>query len=148
MAKQQGISINVVKSSLRNTVKNISDNDKRMQEAISKVIAEVGVNIQRDAKRNAPVDFGFLRASIYLDFKGQGRQDKSGIRGGHRQLTIPLPRIESRKDGLDAIIGSDLDYSLKMERRDRFLQSAYRTWAPKIKPSIEKEINKILRKHQ
>jgi hypothetical protein len=148
MKNNTGIAIRVVEQSIKKTVKNLSEINKKTQEAVSRVIQEIAVNIQRDAKKGAPVDFGFLRSSIYMDFKGKGKLIKSAIKSGAKQLSIPTPAPESRKDGLNAIIGTDLDYAGRMEQRDMYLSNAYTRWAPKLKPAIEKNINEILNKNK
>lgn len=146
MAKAQGIAMYVVPRSIARTVKSISNMNKQIEAAVTRVIAEAAINIQREAKENAPVNFGFLRASIYLDFKGKGKMTKTGIKSGAKQLTIPAPPAKSRKDGTDAFVGSDLNYSGRMEHRDRFLYSAYSKWAPRVKPAIEKSFRNIILK--
>lgn len=138
----------VVPASVKSTVRNLSSINEKTEKAVSQVIQEIAINIQRDGKKGAPVDYGFLRASIYMDFKGKGNVIKSGIRSGAKQLTIPTPAPESRKDGLNAIIGSDLEYAGKMEQRDRYLSNSYNRWAPRLKPAIEKNIAKVLRENK
>jgi hypothetical protein len=147
MAKQQGISMYVVPRTVKRTVDSLSRLEKNIETAIGRVIAEIGINIHRESKQNAPVDFGFLRASVYFDYKGTGKFGQAsinsvGANSGQvgKQLSIPTIAPESRKDGLNAIIGSDLDYSEKMNYKTKFMTNAYNNWKDRVKPNIEKAV--------
>jgi hypothetical protein len=153
MKKHPGISLFVIPRSITRTVDALGKLEKGIEAAIGRVIAEIGINIQREAKQNAPVDFGFLRSSIYLDYKGVGRMGRANINsiGANsnrpvKQLTIPTVAAESNKDGLNAFVGSDMDYAAKMNYKTRFLADAYNKWQPKLKRNIEHQINEQLKK--
>jgi HK97 gp10 family phage protein len=45
--------------------------DQKVKEALAMELRESALKIQRDAKRNAPVDMGTLRNSIYMDYDYQ-----------------------------------------------------------------------------
>ncbi len=110
----------------------------RLNEKVAKdlplIVDQTGKAIQLDAKQNVPVDFGFLRASIYFDHKGSVNFKKTGIRGGMqtRQVEIPFHSTETRRNGMTAFVGSDMDYAQKMEdtKGKEYLDPAYENTAP------------------
>lgn len=145
--KNEGVKIEVVESSVKQTVISLGKLDDKIHKAIARVLHEAGQLVQKKAKEKAPFDFGYLRASIYVDHNGRTTFGKSGIREGNKKLTIPSARSETSKSGLDVIIGSDLEYAGKMEDRDKYMEQGYNLIAPKLKQTIEREINKVTKKH-
>ena len=49
----------------------IQSMDQKVKDALAMELRESALKIQRDAKRNAPVDMGALRNSIYMDYDYQ-----------------------------------------------------------------------------
>lgn len=144
----------VIPATVQRTVRGLNQLEKSFERAIVRVIAEVGIRIQRDAKTKAPVDYGVLRASIYLDFKGRAQMNTSGITSTGRNsgkvrtsaVIIQRPGGESDRSGLNAIIGSNMDYAQKQEDKHQYMTLAYNRWAPKVKPGIEKAIQEEIKK--
>ena len=54
---------------VKRTVASFRGFDKAVEDRVGNLLLQTGFSIQRDAKRAAPVMFGFLRASIYADYK-------------------------------------------------------------------------------
>ena len=164
MRSKTGISISVIPMSVVNVKRSLDKLATDTQKRIAQVIAEAGLTIQKDAKTNAPVDFGILRASIYFDYRGRVKDGKTGIGN------IP----ESSRDGLNAIIGSRLEYAALQEegrgaylinrsvyiervgwrfigmhpgyKAQPYLGPAYNKTAPKVGPAIERQINEAIKK--
>ena len=154
MRSKTGISISVIPMSVVNVKRSFDKLATDTQKRIARVISQSGLAIQLEAKQKAPKDFGVLAASIYFDYKGGVREDKKGISnrssktGKIRTQPINIPRknAESSKDGLNAFVGSPLDYANKQDVRTGYLSNAYRRIKPKIKPAIERELIKSVRK--
>ena len=140
----------VIPASVQRTVKAINQIEQQFEKAIAQVIQEVAVNIHREAKTDAPVDFGVLRASVYIDYrKATLYKPKNApadrIRQGAKTM-VPYRSAETDKSGLNAIVGSDLSYAAEQEAKHGFLAKAYNKWHPKIKPGIEKNIRETIKK--
>ena len=154
MRSKTGISISVIPMSVVNVKRSFDKLATDTQKRIARVIAEAGLTIQKDAKTNAPVDFGILRASIYFDYRGGVRDTRQGIssrstktgRIRTQPINIPRKNAESNKEGLNALVGSTLDYANKQDVRTGFLDNAYKKTKPKIKPAIERQINEAIKK--
>ena len=145
-----GISMYVVPASVQRTVKAINQIEQQFEKAIARVIQEAGINIQRDAKANAPVDFGVLRASVYIDYRKSAiykakNAPADRIRQGAKTM-VPYRSGESEKSGLNAFIGSDLNYAAAQDNKTNFLSDAYNKWNPKVKPAIDKAIKEEIKK--
>ena len=149
MRSRPGISMYVIPATVQKTTRAISQLEQRFERAISLRIQEAAVTIHKDAKVAAPVDFGVLRGSIYFDvknkitYKAPGASDN--IRSGAK-TTIPFKNAESDKKGLNAFVGSSLDYAFKQDVRTGYLSSAYSKTAPKVKPAIERAIKEEIKK--
>jgi hypothetical protein len=146
MRNNTGISIQLVPASVKRTIEGINQLERNFDKAIADVIYKIGINIHREAKQNAPVDFGILRASIYLDTRKTVILEKSGIsaigqNSGRRSTTntrIPSAGPRSDSSGFNAIIGSNLVYARVQDVRTGYLSNAYTKWKPKVKPAIRK----------
>ena len=151
MRSSTGISMYVIPASVQRTVKAINQIEQQFEKAIAQVIQEVAVNIHREAKQPPmPVDFGVLRASVYIDYrKGTKYRPKNApadkIKPGAKTM-VPYHNAQSDKSGLNAIVGSDLSYAAEQEAKHHFLQKAYNKWQPKVKPGIEKNIRETIKK--
>ena len=62
--------------------------DQKVKDALAMELRASAMKIQRDAKRNAPVDMGTLRNSIYMDYDYQNNKPVS-----YTHLTLPTKRI-------------------------------------------------------
>jgi HK97 gp10 family phage protein len=51
--------------------KRLKDMDQKVKDSLAMELRESAMKIQKDAKRNAPVDMGTLRNSIYMDYDYQ-----------------------------------------------------------------------------
>ena len=146
-----GISMYVIPASVQRTVKAINQIEQQFEKAIAQVIQEVAVNIHREAKQPPmPVDFGVLRASVYIDYrKATLYKPKNApadrIRQGAKTM-VPYRSAETDKSGLNAIVGSGLSYAAAQDAKHGFLSNAYKKWKPKIKPGIEKNIRETIKK--
>lgn len=148
----EGIKFRVVKQSQARVVGNLkkirSDSFKLLPQAIQ----QTAVQIQTDAKKNAPVMFGLLRSSIYIDYRGnvsqKGSYQTSVTRGGKtmtlRQV-MRTPSAQSDKNGLNAYVGSDLDYAELQNSKTGFLTKAYDKHAPRLEKSIDKIITQLVK---
>lgn len=149
MRSSPGISMYVIPATVQKTTRAISHIEKMFEKAISIVIQKAAVEIHKDAKVAAPVDFGVLRGSVYFDvknkitYKSPAALDK--IRSGAK-TTIPFKNAESDKNGLNAFVGSSLDYAFKQDVRTGYLSMAYSKTAPKVKPAIERAIKEEIKK--
>lgn len=93
-----------------------------LHRAVSQAIRKTAFDIQADAASRAPVDTGFLRASIYTVTSrssnyGKGRASKHGgkanvAKGIYQEL---LPEIEPPPDDLEAYVAVGASYGLYVE---------------------------------
>ena len=174
MRSSTGISMYVQPLSVKKTVDSFNRIGNMFHKAISKVIQEAAIRIENDAKSNAPVDYGILRASIYRDYKNKVSIRRTQVSASPSAVVIPQGAAESDKDGMNAIIGSNLNYAIYMEegrgpfqvnsavniprvgwryigqhpgyKAQPFLQPAYNKTSPKIKPAIDKAIKEEIKK--
>ena len=111
MAKS--FTMNVTQQSLSSTIRSFEQFEQRVMDRIGRALGETGFMIQRDAKRGAPVRYGVLWSSIYVDWKrGVNRELDYDSRAKIRP-TFPQPK--SLNNGMDVIIGSIVEYAPKME---------------------------------
>ena len=151
--KNRGVHIEVVQHTFDDIEKTLKKFDRAATDQIATVVGEAGFQLQKDAKRLAPVDFGVLRASIYFDHKSKVLQDVSGIstigkRG--QQLRLDYSTLQVRKEsgrkGLDVIVGSPLDYAEKQNNKTGFLTKSFRKISGEFSKEIEKELDKIIKR--
>lgn len=113
--------------------------------------------VQRDAKKNAPVDTGRLRASITPEVRMDG-EVMVGVVGsnvayapfmelGTRPHWVPPGVLDvwARRHGLSAFVVMRA-IAVKGTAPRRYLQSAYETNKPKIMARFEKAVKEIAEK--
>jgi len=66
------MSLRVRISGVQEAVAKLKQYDVRKQQGVRRVVAESAFNIEKTAKKRAPVDTGRLRSSITSDFKNSG----------------------------------------------------------------------------
>ena len=136
-----GIQITLTKQSVDRVARSFDELDRRTQDNVKILLTEAGMFIQADAKRGAPVRYGVLWSSIYFDNRGNMRKEVSLNPGADDQLLI-FPRQESRKDGMDVIVGSIVEYAQKMEyghpTKRGFLMNAFETHSDRFVRTVDK----------
>ena len=154
MAGKQGISVQVIPKTKQQQIKRLQMLNGIFAQRLPILVAETGINIQKDAKREVQVDYGFLRASIYFDYKGKANQSKQGIsntsrRTGRtltRQMEIPMHFAETTREGLTAYVGSDMDYAWKIELEVRpYLLPAFDRHAPRFERAVDNLIREAVK---
>ena len=113
---------------LNNIIRNV-DGD------VADVIATIAFAVERQAKLNAPVDTGALRASIYTKLKSGGHQP--GQYDGVVYVDLPEPESE-----LVAIVGPTTEYGIFVE-----LGSSRRAATPYLQPAVDQITNDLDRFH-
>lgn len=89
-----------------------------LRQELGKVVRETAFQIEAEAKQNAPVDTGFLRASIHtVTARGQGgqyraAQEATGKITVDRQM---LPEVENVTSELEAIVAVGAEYGPHVE---------------------------------
>jgi hypothetical protein len=147
MATKNGISVMVLPQDRVKLIKKLRQVDSDFAAALPNMITQTAFAIQDDAKREARVQYGVLRASIYVDTKRQARMVKSGIEGKGKQIPIPLRFPESRPDGLDAYVGSEMNYALKIEMDVKpYLFPAYEKHSKRFMQAVEKKLSEVIKK--
>jgi HK97 gp10 family phage protein len=118
--------------------------------AISRTIRKAAFDIQAQAQANAPVDTGFLKASIYtVTWKssnyGKGKASKTGGRFNPSAVHELLPEIEKPFDDQTAYVAVGASYGEYVElgtvhqRPQPYLFPA----VDAIRPSFEAALGKI-----
>jgi len=155
MASKAPISLQVVPATLQREIKRMRRLNDHFAEQLPKLVAETGLAIQLDAKREVPVEYGFLRASIYFDHRGNTIQPKSGTtntgrktgRVINKQVSIPFHRSETTREGLTAFVGSEMSYAMKIEFDHKpYLFPAYEKHAPRFERAIRNLIREAVKK--
>lgn len=106
--------------------------------ALEKLVKETAYRIDRLAKKDAPVQFGRLRASIHPVFHG----------GGSHKYTDNIGRAfdgslsEKPSNPLEAIVGTNVEYAFDVESRVPFLNPAFQ----KAKSEFDNQVNKMFKK--
>lgn len=143
MAKKPGIGVRVDANSVQRTQRAFDSFGEAVKKGVRNKITETGYLIRTDAQRGAPVLYGLLRSSIYIDNRGRMLADAapSDPRG---QFVVPFPR--SLPNGSDVLVGSALRYANRMEHehptKSGFLQNAFDRHAPKALEEIEALLNR------
>jgi len=132
------ISATLDQGSVQRTVRELDRYSKHTQDRIVKAIGETGFAIQRDAKIGAPVRYGVLWSSIYVDWKrGVSKQVRYDSQA---TVTPTFPKPESLQNGTDVIIGSIVEYAQRMEdyhpSKSRFLENAVDFHFPRLERAV------------
>lgn len=107
------LNINVTRQSLNSTIRNMEAFNSRVEDRISRALGETGFLIQRDAKRGAPVKYGVLWSSIYVDWK-RALATRIQVKPGAK-IGPTFARPQSLFNGMDVIVGTVVEYAPKME---------------------------------
>lgn len=108
-----GFNISVTQQSLSSTIRSFEQFEQRVTDRIGKALGETGFLIQRDAKMGAPVRYGVLWSSLYVDWKRRVQKEIRVSPGAPLAPTYPGP--QSLNNGMDVIVGSIVEYAPKME---------------------------------
>lgn len=117
---------------------------KKLDGNMANAIAKAAFAVEAQAKLNAPVDTGALRASIYASLHNGGRGSQAmaaarSLRPEAETQALPTPR-----DGNTAYVGPSVEYGAEVE-----LGSARRPGTPYLQPAVravEGEFKKLLAK--
>jgi hypothetical protein len=148
MASKGGISVMVIPATKQRVLRRLARLNEKVAKDLPLIVDRIGKAIQLDARQNVPVDFGFLRASIYFDHKGRVNFKKTGIREGTqtRQVEIPFRNTETNRGGLTAFVGSDMDYALKNEFENKaYLFPAYEKHSARFITAIDNMLAKAVK---
>ena len=143
MAKKPGIGVRADANSVKRTQRAYDSVGEAVNKGVRNKITETGFLIRTDAQRGAPVFYGLLRSSIYIDNRGRVLSDQPP-QDPRNQFIVPFPR--SLKNGFDVLVGSALRYANRMEHehptKSGFLQNAFDRHAPKALEEIEALLNR------
>jgi hypothetical protein len=146
MAKS--FTINVTQQSLSSTIRSFEQFEQRVTDRIGRALGETGFMIQRDAKRGAPVRYGVLWSSIYVDWKRRVQRQISVSPGAPLAPTYPGP--QSLNNGMDVIIGSIVEYAPTMEAhhptKAGFFSSAVDYHESRVQAAIDNIIERETRR--
>jgi hypothetical protein len=146
MAKS--FTMNVTQQSLSSTIRSFEQFEQRVTDRIGSALGETGFMIQRDAKRGAPVRYGVLWSSIYVDWK-RGVQREISVSPG-APLAPTYPRPQSLNNGMDVIVGSIVEYAPKMEAhhptKAGFFSSAVDYHESRVQAAIDNIIERETRR--
>lgn len=113
----------------------------RLYTALKRVVKKTAFEIQKDAMVLAPVDTGFLRASIYTvtsesSSYGQGKYGTGGKRGKFNAYKIlrqeSLPEVEPPSDDFTAYVAVAASYGIYIEMGTRFMNAQ-----PYFQPAVD-----------
>ncbi len=112
---------------------------------IDRAVRKAAFDIEREAKQRAPVDTGFLRASIYTVTKGGSgfKVSPSGATGAaQRTLFSPVSLTDSHEAivAVGAQYGIYLEYGTRRSPAQPFMTPA----VMKVKPKFEADIARAL----
>lgn len=126
--------------------KSFEDIGKDTKRLLSAVVRKAAFDVEREAKQNAPVDTGALKASIYVSTKGKSDYAKASADAKAIQPKAEIFPEEKAQEELEAIIGVGVDYGEAVEHgTTRQRAQPYMTPAvEKIRPQFEKAVEKVL----
>ena len=139
----RGAHIELNKNDVRRLLNEFRTMEKQVDPNIKQMIGETGIRIQADAKRVAPIRYGILRSSIYFDWQGRTRKEVSIAQGGKQSLLVFPPASESDRDGLNAVIGSEVHYARKQENKHQFLELAYEEHSNELYQAVDNYIKRV-----
>lgn len=150
-------SIEIVPEQQRRLLKGLSKISDQVQKNAEGIIEDTARQTQFETQRNAPVDFGFLRASVYIDYDGKVSQIKlnsgasSQKTGGTKPPSFNPASVLFNLRGttpnkLNAIVGIGVKYGEKMEKRDQMLSSAFRKNSLKMNKKVDKLISDAVKR--
>lgn len=138
-----GVHIELNKNDVRRLLGEFRTMGREVDPNIRQMVGETGIRIQADAKRGARKRYGILRSSIYMDWQGRTRKQISVAQGGKQSLLVFPDASESDRDGLNAIIGSEVHYARKIETLEPYMEPAYEEHSDKLYEAIDKYIKKV-----
>ena len=143
MARKPGIGVRADANSVKRTQRAYDSFGAAVNKGVRNKITETGYLIRTDAQRGAPVLYGVLRSSIYIDNRGRMLADRPS-QDPRGQYLIPFPR--SLPNGFDVLVGSAIVYANRWEHehptKSGFLQNAFDRHAPKALEEIEALLNR------
>jgi hypothetical protein len=140
--------IAVIPATRQRTIADIRRLSPNSDKLLKDIITNVAYNIQKDAKTSCPYQYGFLRSSIYVDNRGKINTGNSEVTPGsprNRQLLIPGIG-ESDSNGMNAIIGSAMDYAEKMDIMKPYLTPAFEKHSRKADELFKKALDRLTKK--
>ena len=93
----------------------LPESSEALHKAVSKIVRKAAFDIQREAMRNAPVDTGFLKGSIYVVTKGASTYDQAAEAQSNNPQAELLPEVEQPPDDQSAFIAVGATYGLYVE---------------------------------
>lgn len=112
----------------------------QLQRAMQQVLAEVAFQVEAKAKENAPVDTGFLRATIQTITPGENgaaaRAELRTGRSGQERLHTAADTRAARDD--EALVVCHADYAYWVERRTPFLLPAAQAVAADVGAIVQR----------
>ena len=93
----------------------LPESSEALHKAVSKIVRKAAFDIQREAMRNAPVDTGFLKGSIYVVTKGGSTYDQAAQAQEDNPKAELLPEIAQPPDDQTAFVGVGASYGLFQE---------------------------------
>lgn len=141
----KGIRVEVDQSSMNRVLNNLRKKGASVDPNVRRIIAETGLRVQADAKRKAPVLYGFLRSSIYLDIN-RTLVARINLKGDRPAGVIIYPsKSESDRDGLNFVVGSQMDYAGIREGLDPFLIPAFNKHAKDAEQAMDKLLKALVK---
>lgn len=133
-------------SGIPNVKKNLDKYEKLILEASRKaMIKSAMVDIETGAKKkitqDGHIDTGRLRASIHTSYKGKENYSYSDNDGKSFDSSLDV-----RYKQYNVFVGTDVNYSQKIEMLDSYLFYAYKMGKEKLPKRIKDEVSKLLKK--
>lgn len=115
-------------------------------EAQKELVANCMVEIETVAKekltQDGHIDTGRLRASIFTKTK----DNKTNRYSDHEGNSYTCELSKSVKD-LQVVCGTNVEYALKIERLDSYMQYAFRQGYPKILKNMNKMLERLCNRY-
>lgn len=113
------------------------------QELVSSCMIEIETVAKEKLTRDGHIDTGRLRASIFTKTK-----DKKNHRYSDQEGNSYACNLSKNVKDLQVIVGTNVEYAIKIERLDSYMQYAFRQGAPKVIKNMNKMLERLCRSYE
>lgn len=130
--------------SLLKKFKNFADEIKieAQQELVASCMSELETTAKEKLTQDGHIDTGRLRASIFTKTKDNRVHRYSDQEG--KSYTCDLSKAVKE---LQVVVGTNVEYAIKIERMDSFIQYAFRQGSPQVIKNMDKLLERMCRKY-
>lgn len=112
------------------------------QELVASCMIEIETVAKEKLTQDGHIDTGRLRASIFTKTK-----DKRNHRYSDQEGNSYTCKLSKSVKDLQVVCGTNVEYALKIERLDSYIQYAYRQGTPKIVKNMNKMLERVCRRY-